>query len=107
MDALKGYSSGYSVVTPADYLHGFKDHNDFCKDPSPEPTLYLPEYTVGTVDGMKFNVKDNDLSGAKVAGKAHMTHELAFKAHAPAYAEKWCGIISSVAGETMARKPPV
>jgi hypothetical protein len=44
--------------------------------------------------------------GAKVTGKPPMIHEIAFKAHSPVDTEKWCTILSSVAGGTAAGKPP-
>ncbi|KAI2794450.1 hypothetical protein POX_a01049 [Penicillium oxalicum] len=54
---LKGYNTGYYVVTPAGFLHEFKDNDDVRKEPSPELSLYLPDCVVGAVDGVKFNVK--------------------------------------------------
>jgi hypothetical protein len=106
MAALKGYSSGYYAVTPAGYLHEFKDDDDFRKDPTPELSLYLPDCTVGACDDAKFNVKGKDISGSKIVGKMAMTHELAFKAHTPADAEKWQSIIASLASASAEKPAP-
>lgn len=90
---IKGYSTGYYVVTPARYLHEFKDDDDFRRDPSPELSLYLPDCIVGAIDGVKFNVKGKDVSGGNVGRAFHTTTELSFKAHTPDDAEKWWSVI--------------
>jgi hypothetical protein len=90
---IKGYSTGYYVVTPARYLHEFKDNDDFRKDPTPELSLYLPDCVVGAIDGVKFNVKGKDVSSGKVGNAFHTTTELSFKAHSPSDAEKWWTVI--------------
>ncbi|KAI9818868.1 MAG: hypothetical protein M1827_007689 [Pycnora praestabilis] len=96
---LKTYSSGYYVVTPAKYLHEFKDDDNFRKDPTPELSLYLPDCVIGGVNGNLFNVKGKDSSKGKVGGALSMTHELAFKAHTPADAEKWWSVVRGAAGQ--------
>jgi hypothetical protein len=90
---IKGYSTGYYVVTPARYLHEFKDNEDYHKDPTPELSLYLPDCVIGGTDGVKFNVKGKDVSSGKVGNAFQKTHELNFKAHTPADAEKWWSVI--------------
>lgn len=102
MGALKGYSTDYYVVTPSKFLHEFKDDDDFRKDPTPELSLYLPDCTIGAVSGEKFNIKGKDASKGKVGSAMAMTHELAFKAHTPADAERWYGVIQQAAGGTAA-----
>jgi hypothetical protein len=79
--ALTGYKTGYYAVTPAGYLHEFKDNDNFSKDPTPEVSLYLPDCTIGAVDGVKFQVKGKDVSGGKIGAKIHMSSEFQFKAH--------------------------
>lgn len=96
--ALKGYSTGYYVVTPSKYLHEFKDDDDFRKDPTPDISLYLPDCTIGATNGVQFNIKGKDASKGKVGGALAMNHEFAFKATTPANAEKWSGIIREAAG---------
>jgi hypothetical protein len=103
---VKAYSPGYYGITPVGYLHGYKSHDDFCKCLSPELSLYLPDCTVGAVDGATFTIKGNDVSGPKVAGKALLTYELDFRAHTPANAEEWWSIIRSAAGGNMSEGPP-
>ncbi|KAL8716061.1 MAG: hypothetical protein Q9225_006257 [Loekoesia sp. 1 TL-2023] len=98
LGALKGYSTGYYVVTPSKFLHEFKDDDDFHKDPTPELSLYLPDCTIGAVSGEKFNIKGKDASKGKVGSVVAMTHELSFKAHTPADAERWYGVIKQAAG---------
>lgn len=85
---IKGYSTGYYVVTPARYLHEFKDNDDFAKDPTPELSLYLPDCVIGAIDGVKFNIKGKDKSST-----FSTTSELQFKAHTPNDAEKWWRVI--------------
>ena len=91
--ALKGYDTGYYVVTPSKYLHQFKDDDDFRSDPTPELSLYLPDCTIGAINGEKFNVKGKDSSKGKVGSAMAMNHELAFKAHTHSDAEKWYSVI--------------
>ena len=98
LGGLKGYSTGFYAVTPSKYLHEFKDDDDFRKDPSPELSLYLPDCTIGGISGEKFNVKGKDVSKGKVGSAMSMSHELSFKAHSPADAEKWWAAISEAAG---------
>ncbi|ODM17472.1 hypothetical protein SI65_07147 [Aspergillus cristatus] len=90
---IKGYNSGYYVVSPARYLHEFKDDDDFRRDPAPELSLYLPDCIIGAIDGSKFSVKGKDVSGSKVGNAFHTTTELQFKAHTPSDAEKWWTVI--------------
>jgi hypothetical protein len=90
---LKGYSSGYYVVTAARYLHEFKDDDDFRRDPAPELSLYLPDCVIGAIDGVKFSVKGKDVSSGKVGNAFHTTTELSFKAHTSNDAEKWWTVI--------------
>lgn len=90
---IKGFSTGYYVVSPARYLHEFKDNDDFRRDPAPELSLYLPDCVVGAIDGVKFNVKGKDVSSGKVGNAFHTNTELSFKAHTPADAEKWWTVI--------------
>ncbi|KAJ5671771.1 hypothetical protein N7507_000898 [Penicillium longicatenatum] len=99
---IKGYSSGYYVITPARYLHEFKDDDDFRRDPSPELSLYLPDCTVGSIDGVKFNVKGKDISSNKVGNAFHTTTELNFKASTPSNAEKWWSVLKECTGGTNA-----
>lgn len=96
--ALKGYSTGYYVVTPSKYLHQFADNDDVRKDPTPDISLYLPDCTIGATNGVQFNVKGKDASKGKVGGALALNHEFAFKAHTPADAEKWSSIIREAAG---------
>lgn len=95
--SFAGYSTGYYVVTPANFLHEFKDNDNFKKEPTPELSIYLPDAVVGAVSGEKFNVKGKDVSkgfGSKLSGSS----ELAFKAHTAADASTWHAVISSAAG---------
>ncbi|KKK17708.1 hypothetical protein AOCH_006244 [Aspergillus ochraceoroseus] len=90
---LKGYSTGYYVITPARYLHELKDNDDLRKDPSPELSLYLPDCLVGAIDGNKFTVKGKDVSGGVVGNAFHASSELSFKAPSARDAEKWWNIL--------------
>ncbi|KAK4201113.1 hypothetical protein QBC40DRAFT_278876 [Triangularia verruculosa] len=94
-----GYSTGYYVVTPAKFLHEFKDDDNYRKDPTPELSIYLPDAVIGSPAGEKFNVKGKDKSGG-LGGKLSGSSELSFKAHSPAEALKWFEVIKKVAGAT-------
>ena len=108
LGALKGYSSGYYVITPSKYLHEFKDDDDVRKDPTPELSLYLPDCLVGAIDGTRFNVKGKDASKGKVGSVLATSHEVAFQAPTPTDAEQWWNIIRQHAessGETPGSTP--
>ncbi|KAH7118208.1 hypothetical protein B0J13DRAFT_681017 [Dactylonectria estremocensis] len=92
-----GYSTSYYVVTPAKFLHEFKDSNNTHQDPKPELSIYLPEAVIGMPSGDKFSVKGKDKAktmSSKLLGSA----ELDFKAHTAADAQKWFQVIRSVVG---------
>lgn len=104
---IKGWSTHYFAVTPSKFLHQFKDDDDFRNDPTPELSLYLPDCTIGGVSGEKFNVKGKDAAKGKVGGALAMSHELSFKAHTPADAQRWWKIISEAAGaNNVTNEPP-
>jgi hypothetical protein len=98
---MKGYSSGYYVVTPAGYLHGFKDMEDLHHDPSPDLSLYLPDCFVGPMEGLEFHVKGKDVSSCKVRSAFGMLTELHFKAHSKPDADKWFAVMTSVVGRSL------
>ena len=108
--ALRGYSTGYYIVTPCKYLHEFKDEDNFRQDPTSELALYLPDCTVGAVDGRKFNIKGKDVSKSKVGPGLHTSHEITFKAHTASDAKKWWALIrdaaSRMTGELPAKSEP-
>ena len=92
-----GYSTGYYVVTPARYLHEFKDNDPKNKDPQPELSIYLPDAIIGAPNGEKFHVKGKDKSKG-ITSKLAGTSELHFKAHSVAEAQKWFDVIRNVTG---------
>ena len=96
MGALGGYKSNYYAVTPAGYLHEFKDNDNFAKDPVPEHSLYLPDTTIGAVDGTKFTIKGKDSSGSKISQKMSISSEYQFKAHTASDAQAWHKIIAEI-----------
>jgi hypothetical protein len=95
--SMAGYSTGYYVVTPARYLHEFKDNDNMRRDPIPELSIYLPDATIGSTNGEKFHVKGKDVSGG-IGSKLSGTSEIQFKANTASNATKWFEVISSVAG---------
>lgn len=90
-----GHSVGYYVVTPSKFLHEFKTEDNIAKDPIPELSIYLPEATLGSPSGDKFNVRGKDKSKT-MSSKLTGTSELSFKAHTPEDAERWYEIMSSI-----------
>jgi hypothetical protein len=105
MGALSGYKSGYYAITPAGWLHEFKDNDNYQKDPTPEKSLYLPDSVIGAVDGTKFTIKSKDLSGSKLSQKMSMTSDFQFKAHTNADAQKWHAIVSESSGGVSSSLP--
>jgi len=95
--SMSGYSSGYYVVTPSKFLHEFKDNDNFRRDPVPELSIYLPDATIGAVNGEKFNIKGKDVSKG-LSSKLSGSPEIAFKAHTFADAQKWHEVIRAAAG---------
>ncbi|KAI5790443.1 PH domain protein [Pyronema domesticum] len=89
---MRSYNSGYYVVTPAKYLHEFKDHDSVTstKDPEPEMSLFLPECNISplTKDG-KFV-----LTGKDTKGLMSSKHDYAFKCGNAAEGQKWYDAIS-------------
>jgi hypothetical protein len=96
---LGGYSASYYAVTPAGYLHEFKDDDDIREDPSPKLSLYLPDCTIGALDGVKFAIKGKDASGGMLGSKLATTSELTFKAHTQGDAAQWHNIIMQQIGK--------
>jgi hypothetical protein len=92
-----GYATGYYVVTPAKYLHEFKDDDNVRKDPVPELSIYLPDAIISAPHENKFTVKGKDRAGG-LSSKLAGTSELNFKAHSPAEAKKWFDVIMQVTG---------
>ncbi|KIW14583.1 hypothetical protein PV08_07367 [Exophiala spinifera] len=95
--AIRGYSSGYYAVTPAGFLHEYKDNENLLKDPSPEVSLFLPDCVIGAVDGTKFTVKGKDSSGSKLGQKMALSYDFQFKAHTASEAKQWHATIASFA----------
>ena len=96
MGALTGFKSNYYAVTPAGYLHEFKDNDNFSKDPTPEVSLYLPDTTIGAVDGTKFTIKGKDSSGGKLSSKMSISSDFQFKAHTASDAQAWHSAIAGL-----------
>lgn len=96
LGGLGGHKTAYFAVTPAGYMHEYKDNDSLRNDPSPEHSLYLPDCQIGAVDGTKFTVKGKDASGNKLAQKLAMSTEYSFKAHTPQDAIQWHQIIAAV-----------
>lgn len=103
--ALTGYKPAYYAVTPAGYLHEYKDNDDFRKDPVPDMSLYLSDCSIGALDGIKFHIKGKDVSGGKLTSKMHLTSDYQFKANTPQDAEQWYGVISAQVGKTTDSAP--
>jgi hypothetical protein len=99
-----GYSTAYYVVTPAKFLHEFKDSDNARHEPKPELSIYLPDAVIGALSGDKFNVKGRDVSKG-LTGKLSGSSELAFKAHTPADAARWCEVIKECIGGAAAAVP--
>ena len=100
-----GYKSGYYAVSPAGYLHQFKDNDNSSSDPTPEVSLYLADCTIGAVDGQKFTIKGKDSSGSKIASKMAMSSEFQFKALTSADAQQWHNVIAAQTHATSGSVP--
>lgn len=102
---MKRYETSFYVVTPSKFLHEFKTDDDLAKDPTPENSLYLPDCTIGALDGIKFQIKGKDASKGSIGSKFSMSHDFVFHAHTPEDAKKWYSVITSVAGQTTNEMP--
>ncbi|RCI15887.1 hypothetical protein L249_2712 [Ophiocordyceps polyrhachis-furcata BCC 54312] len=100
-----GLSTGYYVVTPARYLHEFKDSDDTRQDPKPELSIYLPDATIGAPHEDRFTVKGKDRSKT-ISSKLTGSSELSFKAHTPEDAAKWFQVIHAVSTSGPASSEP-
>lgn len=90
---LKKYEPSVYAITPAGFLHEFKSDDDMAKDPSPEMSLYLPDCTVGGINGNAFVVKGKDISSKlSLSG----TKEYEFRARSDQDAETWWRISREV-----------
>ena len=105
--AIAGYSSGYYAITPAGYLHEFKDNDDYREDPVPKTSLYLPDCTVGAVDGVKFAIKGKDSSGGKIGSKMSISSDYNFKAHTSGDAQQWHAVVMSMMGGQSTGSAPI
>ncbi|EGE85622.1 PH domain-containing protein [Blastomyces gilchristii SLH14081] len=97
---IKGYSPGYYAISPAGYLHGFKDNDDYNREPTADISLYIPECSIGSGDGVKFTIKGKDVSGGKVGQAFSTTTELTFKAHSKEIAEDWLDVLTKLANRS-------
>ena len=104
---LKRYEPGYYAVTPAKFLHEYKTDDNFAQEPTPEISLYLPECSVGALDGNMFIVKGKDASRGRIGSTFAMNHEFQFRAHTPKDAQMWWELIRSAAGQTTSERPDV
>ena len=99
-----GYASAHYVVTPAMYLHEFKDTDDSRHEPKPELSVYLPGAMVGAPSGDKFSVKGKD-SSKTLSSKLSGASELSFKAASSAEAERWYKVIKECADSVVPTSP--
>lgn len=95
---LKKFEAGFYVVTPSKFFHGFKTDDNLAKDPAPELSLYLPEATMGGLNGNAFNIKGKDVSGGKMGAAMSTKSEYSFKAHSGQDAEQWYRVLESLVG---------
>jgi hypothetical protein len=89
--------SGYYVVTPAKFLHEFKDDDNFRNEPKPEMSIYLPDAVIAPPSGEKFTVKGRD-KGKSFSSKLAGMSELNFRAQSAADAQKWYDALCIAAG---------
>lgn len=95
---IKGWNTSYYAISPASYLHEFKSDDIVSKDALPELSLYLPDCTIGAIEGSQFSLKGKDASKGKVGSAMAMSHEMTFRASSTAEAEKWYAAICQAAG---------
>jgi hypothetical protein len=90
---LKKYSSSLYVITPSKFLHEFDTDDDVAKEPHPEMSLYLPDCTMGGINGSVFSIKGKDLSKKMNLGGAK---EYEFRARTEKDAQTWWNVIREV-----------
>lgn len=89
---IKSWSAAFYAISPAGFLHEFKTDDHIGHEPKPETSLYLPDCTMGGLNGGEFALKGKDKSST-LATKS----EYKFRAASPAEAEKWYEAIQSLA----------
>lgn len=99
-----GFTAGHYVVSPARFLHEFKDTDDVRHEPRPELSVYLPGAMVGAPSGDKFSIKGRD-SSKTFSSKLSGASELTFKAGSAAEAERWFKIIKDCADAAVPTSP--
>ena len=90
---LKKFSSSLYVITPSKFLHEFDTDDDTAKEPHPEMSIYLPDATMGGINGSTFSIKGKDLSKKMNLGGAK---EFEFRARTDADAQTWWSVIREV-----------
>ena len=102
---LKRFEPGYYAVTPAKFLHEYKTDDNFTQEPVPESSLYLPDCTIGALDGTVFIVKGKDVSHGRIGSTFTMAHEFCLRAHTDKDAHMWWEIIRSASGQITTERP--
>lgn len=95
---LKNYVPAFFVVTPAGYLHQFKNE-DFNQSPTPEWSLYLPECQLGGLPARHTNDLTFQLVGKDVGKMITKRHKFTFKVSSYDDLENWYHTIARVAGK--------
>lgn len=95
---LRKYDVAFYVVTPSKFLHEFKSEDDIAKDPAPELSLFLPDCTIGALNGNLFSLKGKDVSKGKVGAAMSLSKEYELRANNGRDAEMWYRVISNLAG---------
>ncbi|KAI5289173.1 hypothetical protein KEM54_004293 [Ascosphaera aggregata] len=90
---LKGWENGYWAISPAGFLHGFKDADPVTHEWEPDMALYLPDCVITKTDGAKFDIKGKNVAGTMSA--ASMSFEMHFKAITSSEAQKWVSVIEN------------
>lgn len=101
---MRSYYASYYVLTPAGYLHEFKDQDssNYTKDSEPEMSLFLPECSIGALSTEnKFIISGKDM-GSTLGRK----HDFAFKCGSAEEAAKWHDALSRAAGVKTDDIPP-
>lgn len=93
------YDSAYFVLTPAKYLHEYKDKDASGKDASPDLSLYLPDCSVGTPDGTNFSIKGKNTSHGGLMNKLARASEVTLQAQSPADAQLWYRTLVATTGQ--------
>lgn len=96
---MRKFEGSLYAVTPSRFFHEFKSDDDVAKDPTPELSLFLPDCSMGALNGNLFSLKGKDVSKGKLGAAMSPSKEYEFRASTGKDAETWYNVIVLMVGK--------